>query len=250
MLRRSGCRARGVRLAWHVALAFAAAACATRPGAAPQASAPGVERVLVFPLNVVVSMPSGLESGAASVADALRTWLLAQGLAVEEVPTPEARTAWLAAAQALRAERGEQQMGFEAAASVLARGLRRERDFDALILPWLALRPAKVRNRTVTWDGVSRTLRLIGGESKKTHFLLEEFSADAAAPSLQVAVFSADGAKLFDGVGGLDLVHALVVEGDPPKIGERLIPASQMLSDHAPVNEGIALALAPLAKRR
>ncbi len=242
-------RARGARLAALGALALAALACAGRPAAAPHARAAGVERVLVFPLNVVVAMPSGLERGALSVTEALRTWLLAQGLAVDEVPIAEARAKWLAAAQALREQRGEQQMGFEAAASVLARALHRERDFDALILPWIALRPAKVRGRTVTWDGVSRTLRLVGGESKRTHFLIEEFSADAAAPSLQVAVLSGEGAKLFDGVGGLDLVHALVVAGDPPKIGEQLLPGAQMLSDHATVNEGIAIALAPLAKR-
>jgi hypothetical protein len=240
-------RASLARIAALCALPLAAAACA-KPGAPAPAGAAAIGSVLVFPLNVVAPMPTGLESGAAPVSEALRTWLAAQGLAVEELSPAPARAAWIAAAQALREQHGEQQMAFEGAAGVLARTLRRERAFDALILPWLALRPARVKGRMVTWDGVTRTLRLIGGESKKTHFLLEDFSADAAAPSLQVGVFAADGAKLFDGVGGLDLVHAIVVLGEPPKIGEQLLPPAQILAAYAPVSEGIALALAPLRR--
>ncbi|HZO09132.1 MAG TPA: hypothetical protein VFC77_07130 [Myxococcota bacterium] len=238
------------RIAALCALSLAVAACAKPGASAPAApAAPAIRSVLVFPLNIVAPMPTGLESGAASVSEALRNWLGAQGLAVAELPNAPARAAWVAAAQALREERGEQQMSFEGAASVLARTLRRERDFDALLLPWIALRPAKVKGRKVSWDGVSRTLRLVGGESKKTHFLLEDFSADAAAPSLKVAVFAGDGAELFEGVGGLDVIHAIVVSGEPPKIGEQALPAAQIFSDHATLNEGIALALAPLAKR-
>jgi hypothetical protein len=242
-MRRALARAAPARIARLAAACLAAVACASTPPPAP-----AIRKLLVFPLNVVVPMPTGLEPGAASVSEALDTWLVAQGLVVESLPVAEARAAWVAAAQALRAEVGEAQMGFEGAARVCARTLHRDRSFDALLLPWLALRRAKVQGRTVSWDGVTRTMRVVGDTSTQTHFLLDDFSADAAAPSLQVAVFSGDGAKLFDGVGGLDVVHTMVIQGDPPKIGEQILPASQMLSDHALVNEGIALALAPLLR--
>lgn len=233
-------RAALARVACLPAACLAALACSSAP------PAPAIRTVLVFPLNVVVPMPTGLESGAASVSEALETWLSAQGLVVENLPLAQARGVWLAAAQQLRGQVGEEQMGFDGAAQACARTLRGDRSFDALLLPWLALRHAKVKGRTVSWDGVTRTMRVIGDTSTRTHFLLEDFAADAAAPSLQVAVFSSDGTKLFDGVGGLDVVHAMVIAGDPPKIGEQILPASQMLADHSLVNEGIALALAPL----
>jgi hypothetical protein len=182
------------------------------------------------------------------VSEALSAWLAAQRFAVETYPAPEARTAWAAAAQELREELGSGQMTFEGAARVLARTLHHDRAFDALVLPWLALRQAKVQGRTVQWDGVTRTLRVAGGEPAHIGFLLRDFHADALAPSLQVAVFSADGDKLCEGVGGLDLTHAMVISGNPPRIGEERLPAAQILSDRANVSEGIALALTPLLR--
>src|SRR5215468_8130298 len=246
MRRVSARRAARAWAACLLAIGLAALACA-RPHAGA-AGAPPIHRVLVYPLNVVVPMPTGLESGAASVSEALDAWLRAQGLAVETLPAPEARAAWIAAAQELRAELGAEQMNFDGAAKVLARTLHHDRAFDALVVPWLALRPARVHGRTVAWDGVTRTLQVIGDQGTHQHFLIEDFNAEAAAPSLEVWVLSGEGKKLFDGVGGLDLTHAMVIRGDPPKIGEQRLPPAQILSDHANVSEGIGLALAPLRR--
>jgi hypothetical protein len=235
------------RIASLLAIGLAAAGCA-RPAAVSPAGAPPARSVLLFPLNVVVPMPTGLESGAASVSEALHAYLEAHANRVETLDPAAARAAWLAAAQELKAELGETQMSFDGAARVLARTLHRERRFDALVLPWLVLRPAKVHGRTVTWDGVTRTLRVVGGD-QRTHFLLADFEAQAAAPSLQVAVFAADGGKLSEAVGGLDLIHLMLIVGDPPQIDAQVLPSSQILADHANVSEGIALALDPfLAK--
>src|SRR5262245_4626095 len=136
-MRRSLARGAPARIARLPAACPAAVACASTPPARPP-----VRSVLVFPLNIVVPMPTGLEPGAASVSEALGTWLRAQGLEVETLPVAEARAAWVAAARALRAEVGEAQMGFEGAAATCARTLHRDRSFDALLLPWLALRKA------------------------------------------------------------------------------------------------------------
>src|SRR5215468_5567997 len=129
MRRVSARRAARAWTACLLALGLAALACAG-PHAGPAGAAP-IQRVLVFPLNVVVPMPTGLESGAASVSEALDTWLRAQGLAVETLPVADARAAWIAAAQELRSELGEEQMSFEGAATVLARTVHHDRAFNA-----------------------------------------------------------------------------------------------------------------------
>ena len=210
--------------------------------------APALDDVVLFPLNVVVPLPPGLETAAPSVDAAIREYLDAHDKRVQ-APTPEeAQAAWLASAQALKAEVGASQMSFEGAAAMLARRMHEERRFDAVVLPWIALRPAKVRGRTVTWDGVSRTLKVVNPEGRSLQ-VLKEFQAQAAAPSLQVAVFSQDGRKLFEGVGGLDLLHALVLEGEPTRIDAELLPRAQIFADRTPVQEGIAVAFDPFLPR-
>jgi len=210
--------------------------------------APAVDDVVLFPLNVVVPLPPGVETAAPSVDAAIREYLDAHDKRVQ-APTPEeAQAAWLASAKALKAEVGASQMSFEGAAAMLARRLHAEQRFDALVLPWIALRPAKVRGRTVTWDGVTRTLKLVNPEGRSLQ-VLKDFQTQAVAPSLQLAVFSPDGRKLFEGVGGLDLLHALVLEGEPTRIDAELLPRAQVFADRTPVNEGIAVAFDPFLPR-
>jgi hypothetical protein len=167
---------------------------------------------------------------------------------VQTLAPRDALAAWLAAAQALKAEVGDARMSFEGAARVVARQLAEAHRFDALVLPWIVLRPAKVRGRVVTWDGVSRTLRVVNPSGRSLGFL-DDFEAQAAAPSIQVAIFAAAGAKIFEGVGGLDLIHALAIEGDPPKIDAVPRPREETFSDLAPLREGIAAAFDPFLPR-
>lgn len=204
--------------------------------------------LLLFPLDVVAPLPAGTEAGAASVDAEIRRYLEDQDRRVHPVPPEEARSAWLASAQALKSEVGAERMSFEGGAATLARRLHGERRFDALVLPWIALAPAKVRGRTVTWDGVTRTLRVVNPQGRSLK-VLKDFQAQAAAPSLHVAVFAPDGRKLFEGSGGLDLLHALVLEGEPTRIGAELLPRAQIFADRTPVYEGIAVAFDPFLPR-
>src|SRR5258705_3843064 len=116
------------RIATPLALCLAAVGCA-RPAAVAPAAAPAARSVLLFPLNVVVPMPGGLESGAASVSEALQAYLEARGSRVQTLDPAAAGAAWLAAAKELKAELGEDKMSFDGAARVLARTLHRERSF-------------------------------------------------------------------------------------------------------------------------
>ena len=232
-----------------LALALIAPGCAGRNVLARgHAGGEAVREVLLFPLNVVVPIPAGLEAGAPSVEVELRTYLESRGKRVQTLAPRDAHAAWLAGAQALKAEVGDAQMSFEGAARILARQLAKAHRFDALVLPWIVLRPAKVRGRVVRWDGVTRTLRVVNPSGRSLGFL-DDFEAQAAAPSIQVAVFSAEGARIFEGAGGLDLIHALAIEGDPPKVDAVPRPCSEVFSDLTPIREGIAVAFDPFLPR-
>lgn len=242
----------GVRtgLAAALCVALLVAGCAGRGRVAGDtARASAIEEVALFPLGVVLPLPPGLEDAAPVVDAAIRAYLASRDERVWSPTREDAQAAWLASAQALRREVGESQMGFEGAASILARRLAAERRFDALVLPWIALRVAKVRGRTVTWDGVRRKLRVVNPQKRGLQDL-KDFEAQAAAPSLQIAVFSPDGREIFQGVGGLDLLHALVVEGEPMRVDAQLLPRSEIFADRAAIDEGVALALDPLLPAR
>jgi len=237
------------RAAALLVAALLAAGCAGRSPVAPGgADGAAVQDLLLLPLDVVAPVPAGLEPGVAFVEAELRAALESHGKRVQALAPRDAHAAWLAAARDLKAEVGDEAMGFEGAARVLARNLAREHRFDALVLPWLALRPAKVRGRSVRWDGVARTLRVVNPSGRSLGFL-DDFEAQAAVPSIQLAVFSAAGEPLFEGVGGLDLIHVLAVEGDPPKVDARPRPRAEVFSDRTPLREGIAVAHDPFLPR-
>jgi hypothetical protein len=233
-----------------LAIALPGAGCAGRNTVASGfEGASAVRDVALFPLNVVVPLPPGLEGAAPLVEEEIRDYLASQGKRVQSLAAEDALAAWLASAQALKAQVGAPRMDFEGAAAILARRLDAQRRFDALVLPWIALRPAKVRGRSVSWDGVTRTLRVVNPEGRSLQ-LLKDLQAQAAAPSLQLAVFAPDGRKLFEGVGGLDLLHALVLEGDPTRIDAELLPPAQIFSDRSSLQEGVAVAFDPFLPRR
>ena len=232
-----------------VAVALASAACAGRNTIARGHTGAGAVRdVLLLPLNVVVDPPPGLEDAAPFVEQEMHALLDAHGKRVRTLAREDADAAWLESAQALRAEVGSSEMGFDGAAAILARRLHALQPFDALVLPWIALRPAKVRGRTVTWDGVERTLRVVNPQGRSLK-ILRDFQANAAAPSLQLAVFSPDGRRIFDGVGGLDLLHALVLEGEPTRIDAELLPRAQIFADRTAIQEGVETAFDPFLPR-
>ncbi len=241
---------RRARLLAALAIALLAAGCAGRNTVlGGYKGAAAVREVVLLPLNVVVPLPPGLEAAAPFVEEEIRKYLDSHGKRVQLLTGEEAQVAWLASAQALKAEVGASQMSFEGAAAILAKQLHAERPFDALVLPWIALRPAKVRGRTVSWDGVTRTLRIVNPEGRSLQ-VLKDLEAQAAAPSLQLAVFAPDGRKLFEGLGGLDLLHALVLEGEPTRIDAELLPRSQIFADRSSLQEGVAVAFDPFLPKR
>lgn len=243
-------RRRRAGAAWWAALALVACAgSSNRTAGDPEA----YHALLVLPLNVVTAMPGELEEGAAQVDAALRGYLQGYGKSVETIPLSEARAEWVASAADLRAEVGPDAMTFEGAARHLARRLRAKHAYDALVVPGLAMRPARLRSRRVSWDGVDRKLETVGEPREHGSVTLANtFHGEIQAPSLAVYVFSPDGALLFQGIGGLDLAHRAHVYpgkylGDT-KWDMELRP--ELFTDPALLREGVEVAFDPFLPRR
>jgi hypothetical protein len=203
-------------------------------------------RVTVLPLGVVAPLPPEVIAGAKPLERELAAYLGERGLAVDAPDLSDARAAWLRSAQALKADAGESGMSFDGAASRLARELHAASGVDALVLPWIAMRPAQMKGRMVVWDGVSRELERFRGRraGMDDARYLDALEGTFAAPSLQVAVYSARGEKVYEGTGGLDLVQDVLLLGDK-QAGFRveMPPRDEIFSDAALLREGIALAL-------
>jgi len=227
-----------------LALALLCVACAARqPSGAGTAA---MRRVVLFPLNVVVNLPSDVESGVRPVAEELEAFVRAHRLEIQTLAFAQARDEWLRSALALKREVGSEKMDFEGAARTLARRLSEAQRFDALILPWIAMRAARMQGATISWDGVKRKLRLTPTEGRnRGKWALGSFRMQVQAPSLQVAVFSPAGQKLFEGVGGLDLVEDADLEVTAARIHFEMTPRPAIFEDRALLREGIETAFDP-----
>jgi hypothetical protein len=142
----------------------------------------------------------------------------------------------------------------EAVASAFARVLADEARFDVLVIPSLIYRDAKVEGRFAEWDGVRRRIRfqvrspVRGGVAPSPdpnwQQVAPEWQGKITGLSLHVLLYTPGGRPVFQGFGGLDLVHDAVQEREEsadPFL--RLQP--DLLKDAEHVREGVALALDP-----
>ncbi len=225
-------------------------ACAGGSGAPRTPSVAPIQRVLVFPLNVVVALPTDVESGLAPLSEELRAQLEARGLEILSIELSQARAEWLQSAVALKAQVGTEGMSFDAAASILAKKLAAEQSFDALILPAIVVGPAPMKTAgVVSWDGVRRRLQLAQVESeRRSSWAFKRFrerftGVSVPASSFTVAVFSSAGEKLCVGAGGLELLVELSLAMEASAVHYEWVPRPVIFDDRDHLREGISLAL-------
>jgi hypothetical protein len=252
-------------------LALLATGCAASPPHNPvapgYAGAEAVHKVLLFPLDAVTPLPIEVADEAVAVEQELRAYLEAHGKTVETWGTPEAREAWLQSVAAVLAERGAAERSSEdaarvvarRAAHVLARRLREERDFDALVIPSIVMRqaelggpstPAREPRLFVSWDGVQRSFRTVNPQHGRSEVISSGISGTIPVPSLHVLVLSTAGEWIFEGTGGLDVVHEARL--DRRTIGApqwRIVPRPAIFRDRALLREGISVAFDPFLPR-
>jgi hypothetical protein len=226
-------------------------ACAGPPPKARSVLAGGAARnLLILPLNVTAKMSPELEDLSALVWSELETYLRAEGKRLRTVSFRDARRLWLSSVQQARAGAKGARAGFDDAARVLVLELAKHADFDTVIIPSLFIREAPISGNTAAWDGVERSLefqqsgRVIGNLSAD-----RDFVGVAPAASLHAVVLDAEGNKLQDAVGGLELlVRVRMNEAfGSAALGSDLefAPRTGDFTDPENVREGIADALAP-----
>ncbi len=230
--------------------------------------APGGLRVVVAPMNLPIPLSPDLEDAVDPVTKELIRYLKAHGARVSVIFESDAWSLWRDAAAAVQQGRqGEPDLA--AVASVFSRALAAETPFDLLLLPSLVYREAKVTGRYAQWDGVRRRIRfrirsgVPLGRAQPIPDPVDTTDRSTAGPvapdyrgqitglSLHALVFTPQGAGVFQGFGGLDLVHDTVQKREGSGESSFLRLHAQLLDDQDHVREGIALALDPyLAQSR
>lgn len=255
---------RGAALAVFAAIALAPVACQTakpRMLEFERGEAQGL-RVVVAPMNLAVPLSPDLEDAVEPVTDELLRYLRSLGTRVAVIWTPDASVLWRDAALAVQKD-SEEPPEFGKVAGVFARLLSREAEFDLLLLPSLLFREAEVKGRFAQWDGVRRRIRVRAtavapvGRAQSSADPLNSTERSVAGPvtpewsghitglSLHALLFTPEGHAVFQGLGGLDLVHDAVRSTDGLKSDAFLQLQGRILEDPEHVREGISLALEP-----
>src|SRR5262245_17655473 len=232
--------------ALFAAAAWIACGCAAPRNHLYRKSGADFHRTFVLPLNVVAAMPRELAHRADEVEKTLLGYLSERGKGVETMGFDDAVAAWRASEQDCRSQDAKGCDRFAGVAPFMAQHLRSGHEFETLIIPYLFLRTARSDSDTARWHGVERPVDKTGpgfGPQGPMRLLKGEFRA----ASLKVFAFSADGKKVFEGVGGLDLVDR--VSAPDEYLAYRIEVREDVLADPQQVREGIALALEDLVPR-
>ena len=233
-----------------VAAAAALLAC-TSPAkyfvAPGQEGAPGLHRILLSPMNLVRALPAEISDGLQPVDRALVAHLERRGLEVSRLDLREGRELW---GQAVHEA---QQQGSQDAAPLFVERLAEHGDFEVVMLPSLITRTVYVDDNSGTWDGVRRSMVMVNLPSRGIGGSTDTFSKGVfsggvsgamLATSLHLVVFSRQGERVFEGIGGFDFVHEI----DLSAAGKRqwnLRRRARMPGSPEVVREGVAIALGP-----
>jgi hypothetical protein len=195
---------------------LAIAACATSPPG-PNASgaldAP-VRHVVVAPLNLVIGTPTELDGQGERVWHELLRHFQSLDKRVSVISPISAERLWLEAT--LDLDLSDPRRALEIGRARFAKQLAEHRAYDVLVLPSVVLRPARLHGVYASWDGVQRFVP--GGPDMIDPGLATVLQSPGglevtglrgrvAAASLHVAVLRPDGARLYEGIGGLDLIQ-------------------------------------------
>jgi hypothetical protein len=263
--RRAGC------LLLFAALAVLAAGCSSRPRPRPLEfgrGTPGAVRVVVAPLNLTVQLAPDLEDAVDPVSAEVIRYLQFHGARVAVIWPSDAWDLWRDAAAAVQAKGGDAPALAQVAA-VFSHALARHADYDLVVFPSLVYRDARVTGRFAHWDGVRRRIRfrarsgapvgraqpipdpIDSTDRSAAGAVVPEWRGRITGLSLHALVFTPEGRGVFQGVGGLDLVHDAVREREGSPEPPVLHLHANLLENIEHVREGIALALDPyLAKNR
>jgi hypothetical protein len=219
--------------------------CAT----SPEASIPRPRSVMLAPTAVDTRLAARLEPGAPEIHKLIGQVLYEQDVQVGTIDLHELESYWQAASHAIEqrsvsATPGSGNTSFDAAIQFLVSTLRaRGNSFDALVLPYVTVRPGSINGKAVVWDGVSR--RLPFQSQKHGEFFLDRRVRRTACTSLYVIAFDAQGRRLFERVGGLEVASRLQqLDNGQGRWSER----TDLFQDPDALRPGVQLALRPFLR--
>jgi len=228
-----------------LAILPAALTACTSPPAPALEFASSAKSVVVAPLNVAVRAPADLAGKGDPVWTELLSYLQEQDRQVAVISPLSAERLWLAAISDL--DLSDRQAALRTGYSRFARELAGHRDFDLLVVPSLVMRPAHVSGLHASWDGVQRPVpnaatavhRGVGDlMGPGSDFLTGGLTGKVAAASLHVVVLRADGTRLYDGLGGLDVLQEARRDNTPDGT-LRFAARAQPFSNREWVAEGV-----------
>lgn len=221
------------------ALLLSTLACATEP---PEPPLPHISSVLLAPMSFNQNLPAPLETGVDVIREELAVQLEARGLSVATPSLAEFHDAWLAAAKeigTLYDEKGRlDQARFDAAVSAFLASWRAKGEpFDVLLLSYFHVQGVKIYAGSASWDGVERRVRIDkeGATAEQRRWWPNR--TPTACVSLRLVGYAADGRRLFEQRGGLEVVDEYRVEDFDVR------HRTDLFADRALVQEGVAIAL-------
>jgi hypothetical protein len=233
-------------------LAFACAACVTAPPhpyliAPGNEGAPGVQSVLLLPLNFAVALPAELSDGAPRVEESIATYLRSSGRTVASMSLFDALREWGIAADEVRSD-SNADPEFKAVTQRFARNVGGIGDFDVLVMPSLLYREARIYegSRVAVWDGVKREFEF-ARESRMSGsiHLMTTVAGSMPGVSLHLLVLDSAGTRVFNSFGGVDLVHEFDMANAGHRFSTGLPLRKDRLSDDAAIENGVRLAFDP-----
>ena len=200
-------------------------------------------RFAVLPTNALLPVSADLSGALGRVFGRITRYLSVQGRERRAVEPSHTRELWLASVAEVN-ESNALPHDFSQAIVVFTRRLSESTAFDALVVPSLVYREARLQNLRVKWDGAVRRIDDAEDESRSVP---PTFEGSVPAVSLHLMVFDARGERVFENYGGVDLAHVLSFQPGKDELIAKL--ADPVLDEHRFLSEGVALAFEPYLPR-
>lgn len=238
-----------------LASVFVLSGCASGPPPGPspeQIAGMNAKTILVTPFNIVSPLPPDLEGATRLVGSTLVEHLEAHGKTVRVIGVRAGRDLWKASMREVR-DSGQPRK-FENAAKVYARKLGEIVEFDALIVPSLFVQNAKMRARTVRWDGAEQTIQIHGrgGTNPGNSYQGNLGTLNVRAASIFVHVLDRDGNSIQTKRAGLELIQHLEFkverkggQSGTDQIFQGLVNDNPPIENREMVGAGVAASLSP-----
>jgi hypothetical protein len=173
-------------------------------------------RIVVAPLNLAINTPAELDGKGQPVWDQLLRHFQALDKQVAVISPISAERLWLEAKIGL--DLSDRSRALATARSRFAKALAGHRSYDLLVVPSLVMRSARMQGIYAHWDDFRRVVpggsamvdaNFVGFFEPLGTMIVPGLSGRVGAASLHVAVLRPNGAAVYEGLGGLDLVQQI-----------------------------------------